>query len=423
MTFPSLPAFTWAFSVLLAATAQAPSPVMDGHNHEVLEFQEGKVNFSGVKGTKTRGIHGSIFPLPVDRSPSKSLEVRIAEEINQIRLAAKTDRGFSVDEDPASLLTERIDEGLHLFLSIEWNGPIFGGDPASVQRYRSLGVRIICPMEKDSDALFEQDGSSLSLFGKQVLSAMNMAGVLFDITHLSHKQKLLIIALSELPVVASHSLVQSVTPLNFSLPDEVLSALASKGGSVWVSFNRRELLGEAAENCALDRLADNIDVLFKRLGPDHVGIGTDLQGDPNTVPAILNGIDAFSKIRECLKARGYSEILIDKIFWKNVLQALQRTEGQAGNHPSSSCPLKMTADNSSFKRGEMINDTPGLINGKEQIAARRRIDDRPGRPVLAHVPEESQTGSPVYVAPRFFERLRDALIAPAFSPEDCLGDT
>jgi len=67
---------------------------------------------------------------------------------------------------------------------------IFGGDPSSVPRYRDLGVRVIGLSENDGDGLFGRGdlAATLTPFGTQVVAAMNEAGVLIDITHLSTRR-------------------------------------------------------------------------------------------------------------------------------------------------------------------------------------------------------------------------------------------
>ena len=232
--------------------------------------------------------------------------------------------GFSLADDPAALLAGVQAGRLQLFFSVEWSDGIFGGDPSSVRRYRDLGVRVIGLSEKDGDGLFGRGDLSATLtpLGTQIVAAMNEAGVLIDVTHLSHAQKLAVIARSRAPVVASHSLVQAVTPVGFNLPDEVVAALAASGGSVWVSFNRSDLLGGAPDDEALERLVKNIEVLVERLGEDRVGIGTDLQAAGRYTPAPLNRNDAFALIASRLRERGFSQPAIEDILGRNVLRAL-----------------------------------------------------------------------------------------------------
>jgi membrane dipeptidase len=265
-----------------------------------------------------------VIALPLDRSETADVEGRIADEMDRLREESLKNGGFSLGDDPAASMLGFPDTEIQVFFSIEWFDEIFAADPSRVRRYRDLGVRIIGLTEEDSDGLFGRAGRSATLtsLGRQVVASMNEAGVLIDITHLTHEQKLEVIAQSRVPVVASHSLVQAVSPYPFNLSDEVVTALADNGGSVWVSFNSSGLFGDLPEEKAIDRLVDHIEVLVERLGPDHVGIGTDLQAGGKYVPDALNQKDTFAEIRRRLQDRGFKHQTIDGVLGGNVLRVL-----------------------------------------------------------------------------------------------------
>ncbi|MBI4917162.1 MAG: membrane dipeptidase [Acidobacteria bacterium] len=316
-------------------------PVADGHNHEALSADGGAIDTSKVAGLQARGLGVVIVGLPVDRQRPADVEARVREELALLRGMSANAAGFSLADDPAALLAGVPAGRLQLLFSIEWPDGVFGGDPSSVRRYRDLGVRVIGLSEKDGDGLFGRGDLSATLtpFGTQVVAAMNEAGVLIDVTHLSHAQKLAVIARSRAPVVASHSLVQAVTPVRFNLPDEVVAALARSGGSVWVSFNRSDLLSGAPDDEALGRLVGHIEALVQRLGEDRVGIGTDLQAGGRYVPASLNRDDAFALIARRLRERGCSQAAVDGILGGNVLRALAAA-ASAGRSPSPATPSR-----------------------------------------------------------------------------------
>jgi membrane dipeptidase len=316
-----------ALAILVGSSVPvgASVPVVDGHNHEGISASKGQIDTSKLEDLQARGIQAVVIALPLDRSKAANLEGRIADEMEMLRKVSLENGGFSLADDPGVVLQGIRNGKIQLFFSIEWFGEIFGTDLSVVRRYRDLGVRIIGLTEEDSDGLFERAGRSavLTSHGRGVVAAMNEAGVLIDITHLAHEQKLEVIAQSRAPVIASHSLVQAASPDDtFNLPDEVVTALADSGGSVWVSFDRSGLVGGHSEEDAIDRLVDHIEVLVARLGPDHVGIGTDLQAGGKYVPDALNQEDSFARIRRRLQDRGFDQQTIDGILGGNVLRVL-----------------------------------------------------------------------------------------------------
>ena len=306
-----------------SAMADTSFDVVDGHNHEAVTAKEGSVDFTGLAQLRSRGIDVVVVPLPLDRSDTSDLEGRIADEMQELRRAAGEGAGFSIVR-PDELLRDTGDDGIRLLFSIEWFESIFDEDLARVERLRDLGVRVISLVEDDPDGLFGTGDRSaqLTTFGDRIVSTLNDVGVLIDITHLSHPQKLEIIRRSAAPVLATHSLVSAVSPAAFNLPREVVAALAETGGSVWVSFNSSDLLVGNSDGDALELVADHIEVLIEHLGPDYVGIGTDLQAGGKYVPSSLNQDETFSEIGQRLLERGYSQHLVDGVLGRNILRAL-----------------------------------------------------------------------------------------------------
>lgn len=306
---------------------RGPVPVVDGHTHEGMTAKGGKIDVSGLSGLRARGIGAAVYVLPVDPTPAASLEARLADEIGQLREVAATGHEIALPARGARVRNGRDGSNgpFPLLLTIESRDGVFDGDLTRVRRYADLGVRMISLWNRDADGLFLEGGppARLSPRGRKVVSALNEAGIVIDITHLSHSQKLEVIEASRAPVVASHSLAQAESPGDFNLPEEVLTALAAHDGSVWVSFNRSDLLGRAPEDEAMDRLVAQIAHLAGRLGTDRVGIGTDLQSGGRYVPAPLNRNDAFSVLRARLQEKGYPPAVVDGILGGNVLRVLE----------------------------------------------------------------------------------------------------
>lgn len=313
---------------------RAAAPVVDGHNHEGITLREGAIDVSGLASLREKGIGGAVLPLPVDRTPTDNLEARILDEIGRLRDLAGQGFGFTLGDGaaggkgggPASEIGGDPARSPFLLLpAIEWREGVFSDDIDRVRRYRELGVRMISLWDSDADGLFiaGESPARLSPRGRNIVSALNENGILIDITHLSHSQKLEVIACSAAPVVASHSLAQALAPNDFNLPEDVLTALASHRGSVWASFNRSELLGaDPDEEEAMDRLVAQIGYLARRLGTESVGIGTDLQKGGRYVPSPLNRLDVFMVLRARLLAEGWEPAAVDGVLGGNVLRAL-----------------------------------------------------------------------------------------------------
>jgi hypothetical protein len=312
-------------SLLLPAAAQPDGPVVDGHTHQGLRADGEELHTAGLDELRKRGFQIVIHALPVDRSMTGDLFGRLVLETERLRRAARGSDDLYLVDDPRALLASPIAPGVGLLFAMEWFGPTFDGDASRAVELSELGVHIFGPPDEDPDGLFltGEQSNRLSPFGRQILGALEAAGVVVDLTHLSHARKLAVIAASSAPTVVSHGNVRAAADLPFNLPDELLEALAANGGQVWVSFNRNGVLETGEDDSsALPRLIDHIEVLAGRLGSKQVGIGTDLQADGRYVPEPLYRQDTLARLRSGLLERGFTPQEVDGILGGNVLRLL-----------------------------------------------------------------------------------------------------
>jgi membrane dipeptidase len=224
------------------------------------------------------------------------------------------------------------------------------------------------PREEFGDAPVEHDG--VSEFGAAVIRRMNELGIMVDISHGSKQMALDAIALSEAPVIASHSGVQALGDHVRNLDDETLLALRDSGGVVQiVAFDlylnvrpaeyfearnglrdslglegfvnparldeptRTEYLAGIAELDArwapadVMSLVDHIDYAVDLIGIDHVGISSDFGGGGG----IVGWSDAAetANVTAELVSRGYDAEAIEKIWSGNLLRVWRDVEAVA----------------------------------------------------------------------------------------------
>lgn len=311
--------------LFLPRPARPDTPVVDGHTHQGLAADGGALRTAGLDELRKRGFQVVVHALPVDRSMTGDLFGQLALETEGLRVAAQGNDHIYLVDDARTLLASPLPTGTGLLFAMEWSGPSFEGDLSRAFRLRELGIRLFGPPDEDPDGLFltGEQGERLSPFGRRVVAALNEAGVLVDLTHLSHGRKLAVIAASAAPTVVSHGNVRAAANIPFNLPDELLRALAASGGHVWVSFNQNGVLEKGEDDAtALPRLIDHIETLAEHLGPERVGIGTDLQADGRYVPEPLYRRDTLARLRSGLLDRGFTPGEVDGILGGNVLRFL-----------------------------------------------------------------------------------------------------
>jgi membrane dipeptidase len=262
-------------------------------------------------------------------------------------------------------------------LGIE-NGSAIEDSLENVAHFHQRGVRYITlTHSKDnqlSDASFntgKRTWNGLSPFGRQVVAEMNRVGIMVDVSHLSDDAIRQAVEASQVPVIASHSSCRHFTPgFERNISDELIRALAAKGGVVMINFgsafltqayNAYELEGRKAVTAfaqerglsfespevrafvesymrehpaplaRVEDVADHIDHVVKLVGIDHVGLGSDFDGVGPTLPIGLKDVSQYPNLFRVLLERGYSEADIEKIASGNIFRVWQRVESHAAS--------------------------------------------------------------------------------------------
>ena len=164
--------------------------------------------------------------------------------------------------------------------------------------------------------------NGVSEFGEQVIKEMNRLGIMVDMSHAGEKSFYDALEISEKPIVCSHSNSRILCDHPRNLTDDQLRAIAAKGGVVHTTFYHGFLqkTGEADILDGIKHLEHAIDIM----GIDHVGIGTDFDGDGG-VRGMRDASDIQQFTRQLLRRR-YSESDIAKIWGGNWLRVMEKVQ-------------------------------------------------------------------------------------------------
>lgn len=168
-------------------------------------------------------------------------------------------------------------------------------------------------------------GPGLTDAGKALVKACNQLGIMIDLSHLNEKGFWEIAALSDAPLVATHSNVHALCRSTRNLTDKQLDAIKESDGMVGlnfaVSFLREDSHNEPAT--PLETMVRHIDYLVKRIGIDRVGFGSDFDGA--TIPAAIRDVSGLPRLIEALRQAGYDDESLKKIAHENWVRVLRKT--------------------------------------------------------------------------------------------------
>ena len=252
--------------------------------------------------------------------------------------------------------------------------------PRLLRDYYDLGVRYMTLTHSNTNDWADSSGdvndpkvkhhNGLTDLGKEIIREMNRLGMMVDISHVADKTFWDALQTSRAPIFASHSSCRALTNHLRNMTDEMIVALAKKGGVVQVNFycgfiSQKFRDNDAADTRALDArmdretagknlsepdrqilseklrkemnltratLADvvaHIDHIRQIAGIDAIGLGGDFDGVSCT-PVGLEDVSKYPNLTRALLEKGYSAEDIRKIYGGNFLRVMRAVEAAAG---------------------------------------------------------------------------------------------
>lgn len=338
---------------------------------------------------KAGGVGAVVFALAVGPGPrdKAGVEAAHAEVVQKQALLKQFVEGsngavvFALD---SAQLAKAHKAGRIAVIPAFQNARSLGKDVSAIDRLHAQGVRVFALTHAGHNDWADssrpsggpaQEHGGLSTLGKQAIPKLNRLGVIIDVSQLTPEGVQQVLALSRAPVIASHSGVRSLVENTRNLSDAELDAIGRNGGVVHVpafnSYLRRitpevqaklaavrtryglppEVAAGVSPNdgyptLAADRqgefnaevtaaigrasvadLVDHIDYIVRRIGIDHVGIGTDFNHGSG-IEGFENEADALAVTRELLR-RGYTEEQVDKVWGGNFQRVFREVEAAA----------------------------------------------------------------------------------------------
>lgn len=214
-----------------------------------------------------------------------------------------------------------------LMIGIE-NGLAIENDIANVEHFAKRGIvyitlchncdNQICDSARRSNATH----GGVSEFGAKVIAEMNRLGIMVDLSHAAESSFYDALDISSTPIVCSHSNAKALCDVPRNITDDQMRALAAKDGVCQITLYNGFLTTDG--KACIDDAMRHLDHAISIMGVDHVGLGTDFDGDGG-VPGLANASELINFTKAMLRRR-YSEDDMAKIWGGNWLRVMRTVQ-------------------------------------------------------------------------------------------------
>ena len=235
------------------------------------------------------------------------------------------------------------ENALALMYAVE-GGHALSGDEENVDRLAKLGVRYLTLVHfvhtriGGAAAVPFGGGRRLTDFGRRVVRRLYRNGIVADLSHTTEPTFWDAIEEAGGPVIASHTGAREYALRDRNLSAKQAKAIAKTGGVIGVIFCPFYLRAWRIRG-TLDDVIRNISYFAEFAGPEHVTLGSDLDGGL-WPPREIRDIRDFDLVGDALLRTGFSSSQVDGIMGENLVRMYERvdevTSGQQGQSRAGS---------------------------------------------------------------------------------------
>ncbi len=327
-----------------ATDRRAPEAFLNGSDEGHIDLP--RAQEAGMKG----GFWATFVPSPVtaevagmditERPPAETPEHRESVAVT-LRLAAglfelerRSAGAFKVVKS-AQELREAVENDVYAAIFHIEGAEAIGDDLDELYVLHQAGLRSLGPVWSRDNRFARgvpfrfpsspDTGPGLTEAGKALVRACNELGVMIDLSHMNEQGFNDVAALSDAPLVATHSNAHAVAQSSRNLTDRQLQMIRDSGGVVGLNYATAFLNpdGSREPGTTFEVMLRHTDHLLGILGEDGVALGSDFDGAG--IPDVIGDVRGVQKLLQAMLAHDYGRELVDKIAIGNWLDVLGRT--------------------------------------------------------------------------------------------------
>jgi len=342
----------------------------DGSRLDFPRMKEGGLDavfFAAFVGQRERNEEGNRKAKERVNATIDSIHAHLAARTQSAGIALNPDEAYELEKEGKRIV----------FIGIE-NGYAIRNDIGNIEEFYRKGDRYITLCHTKNNDICDSSTDSteyngLSDFGIEVVREMNRTGMMIDVSHISDSSFYDVLAMTTVPVIASHSCARAICDSPRNLNDDMLLQLAKNGGVIQMCIlsdyvkkpepypardsafqSVRDKYGDfndltpeqekmawkdwddvdslyPRKLATIAETVDHIDHIVKIAGIDHVGIGTDFDGGGGL--ADCEDVSQLGGITLELVKRGYTENEIRKIWGGNLMRVMREVQKARVSNP------------------------------------------------------------------------------------------
>ncbi|KAH6670418.1 membrane dipeptidase [Halenospora varia] len=241
-----------------------------------------------------------------------------------IRLVQSYPKVFELIREPEDV--KRIYAQGRIACSIGIEGLHMAGNSIGIIRaFYLLGVRY-CTLTHLCNNAFADSSTSkigpvhggLSSLGRSAIKEMNRIGMIVDLSHVSEDCANQVLDITKAPVMFSHSNSKTMFDCARNVPDSILDRVPANGGVVMVTFVP-EHVSVKRKDATMDMVLDHLFYIARRIGWDHVGLGSDFDGIASVIPG-LEDVKCYPALMKAILDRGATKEQLQKCIGENIIR-------------------------------------------------------------------------------------------------------
>lgn len=283
--------------------------------------------------TRMRGERYDL-PLPDPLDPADARVAALGQVALLLRLEAASDGAIVICRSVAEIRAAMARGALAVVLHLEGAEPI-DADLYLLDVLHAAGLRSLGPVWSRPNIFGHgvpfrfpggpDTGPGLTAAGRDLVAACNRLGIMVDLSHMTEKGFWDVAAISDAPLVASHSNVHAIAASPRNLTDAQLDAIRESQGVVGLNFAASFLRadGQMRTDTGLEWMVRHLDALIERVGEAGVALGSDFDGA--MIPDAVGTAAGLPALFDALRRHGYDDRLLARIGHENWLSVLERT--------------------------------------------------------------------------------------------------